>query len=136
MKIRDLDGKISNWKLRGIIVAANDPRGRSTLHLKARELLYELFPTMQILEEVPIHPIPHTTLYIDFYINQIRLAVEVHGQQHYKFSSLYHSSARDLLDQKKRDADKKEWCGINNITHIELPYNEDREEWKNRIIHR
>jgi hypothetical protein len=136
MKVRDLEGNIADWRLRGVIVAAHDPRSRSTLHLTAREMLYEIFPTLQILEEVPINPRPRTTLYLDFYINQLRAAIEVHGQQHYKFNSLYHSTAQDFLHQKRRDEDKKEWCDINNITYIELPYNENREEWKNKITHR
>lgn len=136
MKVRDLSGNITNWKLRGEIVTAHDSKSRSKLHSKARRILYELFPTMQIMEEVPINARPGTTQYLDFYINQIKLCVEVHGEQHYKFNSLFHSSARDFLEQKKRDIDKIEWCELNNITYIELPYNEKEEEWKNRIEHR
>lgn len=134
MKVRDLEGNISTWKLTGQIVTATDKRSRSKLHVKARKILYEMFPTMKILEEVPINPRGNKTQYLDFYINQIKLAVEVHGQQHYKFNTMFHASARDFLNQKKNDADKQEWCWLNNITHIELPYNEDIEEWKNKII--
>jgi hypothetical protein len=133
MKVRDLEGNISTWKLTGQIVTATDKRSRSKLHVKARKILYEMFPTMKILEEVPINPRGNKTQYLDFYINQIKLAVEVHGQQHYKFNTMFHASARDFLNQKKNDADKQEWCWLNNITHIELPYNEDIEEWKNKI---
>jgi len=136
MKVRDLAGNIGKWKLRGEIVTGNDSKSRSKLHNQARRILYELFPTMQILEEAPVNCRPGRTQYLDFYINQIKLCVEVHGEQHYKFSSLFHSSARDFLEQKKRDIDKKDWCELNNITYIELPYNEKEEEWKNRIEHR
>lgn len=136
MRVKDLAGNIVKWKLEGAIVTAQDSRSRSKLHVQARHLLYDLFPTMQILEEVPINARPQQTQYLDFYINQIKLAVEVHGQQHYKFNSLFHSSARDFLEQKKRDADKKDWCELNNITYVELPYSESVEEWKIRIQHR
>ena len=105
------------------------------LHIQAREILYELFPTMQILEEVPIKTRPNQNQFLDFYINKIKLAVEVHGQQHYKFNSLFHASAQDFLKQKKMDQDKKEWCELNNITYIELPFNEVK-EWKKTIIQR
>jgi hypothetical protein len=134
MKVRDLEGNITAWKLTGQIVTATDKRSRSKLHVRARKILYEMFPTMKILEEVPIKPRGSKTQYLDFYINQIKLAVEVHGQQHYKFNTMFHASARDFLNQKKNDADKQEWCWLNNITHIELPYNEDIEQWKNKII--
>lgn len=133
MKVVDLSGNRTSWKLRGEIVSANDSKSRSKLHIAARTILYELFPTMQILEEVPINARPGKTQYLDFYINQIKLCVEVHGQQHYKFNSLYHASAQDFLRQKKNDNDKAEWCWLNNITYIELPYNEKEEEWKKRI---
>jgi hypothetical protein len=136
MKVKDLNGNSSTWKIRGEIVSANDNRSRSKLHLKARKILYGLFPTMQILEEVSINPRIGKTQYLDFYINQIKLAIEVHGQQHYKFNSLYHATAQDFLNQKKNDADKKNWCDINNISYIELPYNEDEDSWTIKIQNR
>jgi len=135
MKVRDLEGNLSHFKLNGSIITAGDNRSRSKLHIQAREILYGLFPTMQILEEVLIHTRPRQNQYLDFYINKLKLAVEVHGQQHYKFNSLFHASARDFLKQKKMDQDKKEWCELNNITHIELPFNEIK-EWKKTIIQR
>jgi len=136
MRVKDLHGNTSNWKLKGEIVSASDSKRRSKLHVMARTILYDLFPTIQILEEVPINARPGKTQFLDFYINKIKLAVEVHGQQHYKFNSMFHASAQDFLNQKKLDADKREWCLYNNITLIELPYNEKEEEWRNRIIHR
>ncbi len=136
MKVKDLYGNTSNWKLKGDIVSASDSRRRSQLHVNARKILYDLFPTIQILEEVPINARPGKTQYLDFYINKIKLAVEVHGQQHYKFNTMFHASAQDFINQRKNDADKKDWCELNNITYIELPYNEKEEEWLNRITHR
>ena len=133
MKIKDLYGNISSWKISGDIVTAKDNRSRSKLHTQARKILYELFPTMQILEEVSIKPRGSKTQYLDFYINQFKLAVEVHGQQHYKFNTMFHASAQDFLNQRKNDADKKDWCDLNNITYVELAYNEKAEEWKKKI---
>jgi len=133
MKVKDLRGNIAIWKINGDIVNANDKRSRSKLHIEARKILYELFPTMQILEEVQIKPRGSKTQYLDFYINQIKLAIEVHGQQHYKFNTMFHASAQDFLNQRKNDIDKQEWCEVNNITYIELPYNEKVEEWKKKI---
>jgi very-short-patch-repair endonuclease len=134
MKVRDLNGNIIHWKIRGDIVAASDKRqSRSSLHKKARSILYDLFPTSQILEEVPINARPGRTQYLDFYINQIKLAVEVHGQQHFKFNTMFHASAQDFLNQKRNDADKKNWCELNNITYIELAYNEKETEWIAKI---
>lgn len=134
MKIRDLNDEVWEWKLHGHIVRHNDARPRSQLHLLARNLLRELFPTVQIMEEVPIPITRREKLFFDFYINTLKLAVEAHGEQHYKFNSLFHSSAQDFVHQRKKDARKREWCEYNNITYVELPFNEGVEQWKERIL--
>ena len=136
MKIRGLDGQIHNWKLHGYVVRASESRPRSKLHLKARSILKDIFPTVQILEEVAA-PITRTEkLFFDFYLNTVKLVVEVHGQQHYKFNTMFHTSAQEFANQRKRDRRKAEWCEYNNITYIELPYNEDEDQWRIRINQR
>ena len=130
MKTRGLDGQVHNWKLHGYVVRASESRPRSKLHLKARTILKDIFPTVQILEEVAA-PITRTEkLFFDFYINTVKLVVEVHGQQHYKFNTLFHSSAQDFANQRKRDRRKAEWCEYNNIPYVALPYNEDEDQWR------
>ena len=52
MKIRDLDGHIHTWKTEGAVIRSGDIRPRSQLHLTARSLLRETYPTLQICEEV------------------------------------------------------------------------------------
>ena len=136
MKTRDLNDEIYNWKLQGYVTKANDTRPRSKLHLMARNLLMELFPTVQILEEVPVQITRFEKGFFDFYINTLKLVIEVHGQQHYKFNPLFHTSAQDFAQQRKRDARKKEWCEYNNITYVELPFKEKVDEWKSRILQR
>ena len=136
MKIRDLNNEIHNWKLQGYVTKANDRRPRSKLHLAAKDLLVGLFPTVQVLEEVTVPITRNEKLFFDFYINTLKLAVEVHGEQHYKFNSLFHTSAQDFAHQKKRDARKREWCEYNNITYVELPFDEKVEEWKIRVLQR
>lgn len=39
-----------------------------------------------------------------------------------------------FMKHKKRDLDKQEWCSVNSIQYIELPFNETIEEWKDRIV--
>ena len=136
MKIRDLNNEQHSWSLSGYVIKANDTRPRSKLHLTARDLLKELFPTVQILEEVLVPITRNERAYFDFYINTLKLVVEVHGQQHYKFNSMFHSSAQDFANQRRKDMRKQDWCEYNNITYVELPYGEKVEEWKTRILHR
>ena len=132
MLIRDLEGNSSDWNLRGNITHAKNVN-KSSLHLRARNILAQKFPTLQILEEVAIPVRKSETLYLDFYLPLNRLCVEVHGEQHYKFVAHYHNSQLGFIRHKKRDRDKMEWCEINNIRYVELPFNENDEEWTARI---
>lgn len=132
MNVRDLDGNIVKWQLIGGI-AHGSVQKKSSFHLTARTLIHELFPTMQILEEVPI-PLRRTeTLYLDFYIPLLKKSIEVHGEQHYKFVPFYHNNLLGFMRHKKRDQEKQEWCELNDITYIELPFHETIDQWKARI---
>jgi hypothetical protein len=131
MEVHDLDGNIYNWQLVGY--QANPNIKKSGLHMKAREMITEIFPTLQILEEVPIKITRNDTLYLDFYIPLKRLCIETHGEQHYKFIAHYHGNALGFLRHQKRDKLKKEWCNLNGIDFIELPFNESYEQWLNRL---
>lgn len=133
MKVKDLDFNEYKLTLGGYTVTGNETRPRSTYHLTAREILKQLFPTSQILEEVPVNLRRNQKVHIDFLINQFKIVVEVHGQQHYKFTPMFHASAQDFIKQKKRDADLKEWCAINNFTYIELKYDESPKQWIEKI---
>lgn len=131
MNVRDLDGHISRWCLSGNI--SKKSTNKSEPHIKTKELLVNLFPTLQILEEVPISLRRSETLYLDFYLPLKRYCIEVHGEQHYKFVPFYHNNLLGFIKAKKRDEDKKEWCNINDIKYIELPHNETLEQWTERI---
>lgn len=132
MLIKDLDGKSHNWTLRGNI-AHGQISNKSSGHLEARKLLSNIFPTLQVLEEVPIPLRKSQTLYLDFYLPLNKLCVEVHGEQHYKFIAHYHRNQIGFLKHKKRDREKIEWCEINDIRYVELPHNENLDQWKKRI---
>jgi hypothetical protein len=134
MQIKDLDGLIHNWQLTGNM-ARGKINNRSSFHLKARELITDHFPTLQILEEVPIQLRRSETLYLDFYLPLKKLCVEVHGEQHYKFVSFYHNNMLSFLKSQKRDREKEEWCDINNIKYIVLPHYEDETQWIERLNH-
>ena len=72
-------------------------------------------------------------LYLDFYIPLTKIAVEVHGEQHYKFIPYYHRDILGFMKSKNRDKDKMMWCDMNGIRYIELPFNESLEMWHKRI---
>jgi hypothetical protein len=137
MKVIGLDGKehILNY-----IVHSSTRDSTSKYHAKARDLLKQIFPLHQIYEEVTL---PGTktgstgkSLYADFFIPQLKIIVEVQGEQHYTYSSFYHKNKFEFIRAKNRDYAKKEFCGLNEITLVELPYSENEDEWRQRIVGR
>jgi len=133
MKVRDFNGREYSWKLTGHVPPKNDVHRRSQYHLRARSLLIAMFPTDQILEEVPL---PGIGLTGDFYLPLRKMLVEVHGEQHYKYVPHFHGDIKGFLRSKKNDTNKEEWCKINNIDYIVFPYNESDEDWENYVRER
>ena len=137
MKVRGINGKEYVWNLSSYDVFYDDARKRSKYHIRARNLLKEIFKSYRVLEEVKL---PGSTalnrksvLYLDFYIPSIKMGLEVHGEQHYKYSPFFHKSQADFLKAKARDEDKIEWCEINDINIIVLKYSESDDEWRKQI---
>lgn len=130
MFVRDLNGKIVKWSPKE--TSSKDTRAKSGLHSACRELLQEKYPTFHILEEVQIPVRRNSYLYLDFYSPLTKTAYEVHGQQHYNYTPHFHANLRAFAHQKVNDREKQEWCEINGITLVILPYNK-QEEWKDLI---
>lgn len=135
MKVRDLDNNITVWSLHGYTVNGNNDRNiRSSFHLEARQLLKELYPTLTILEEVPIHLRRNQIAYLDFYLPLRKMAVEVQGEQHFKFIPHFHGTLAAFAKSRRRDTEKKEWAEINGITLIEFPWTESLQQWKDKLV--
>ena len=137
MKVTGLNGREYAWNLNGYNVLASDTRVRSKYHVRARDVLKQIFHSYRILEEVKL---PGSTpshrrgvLYLDFYVPQIMLAVEVHGQQHYNYTPFFHKNKADFAIAKAKDEDKIEWCELNKIDIIVLRYSDTDEHWRKQI---
>jgi hypothetical protein len=137
MKVTGINGREYAWNLTSYNVDANDKRKRSKFHVRARKVLKQIFHSYRILEEVklPGSTLSHRkgVLYLDFYIPQIMLAVEVHGQQHYEYTPFFHKNKADFAIAKAKDEDKIEWCELNKIDIIVLRYSETDEQWREQI---
>lgn len=133
MKVKDLSGKTHTWKLAGNLPQSDDTRPRSEGHVKCRELLHSIFPTFLILEEVPL---PGMGLFFDFYIPMACLAIEIHGQQHYKYSQHFHGSKSNFIKALENDRNKVKWCELNDIRIVILNDTESIDEWRSKITQR
>lgn len=61
-------------------------------------------------------------LELDCFNEELELAVEYQGEQHYKYIPHFHKSHDSFLNQKYRDQLKRDLCRKNNIHLIEVPY--------------
>ena len=134
MKFLGFDGREHSLQVTDYIIYQDDIRVKSSLHLRAREILIRLFPCDKVLEEVRLPGSgKESSLVADFFIPSKCLVVEVQGEQHNKYTSFFHEDKFGFIRAKMRDSNKKEWCRMNNIDLVELPYNESDEEWRTKI---
>jgi len=61
-------------------------------------------------------------LELDCYNDELQIAVEFNGQQHYKYVPYFHKNNEAFLNQKYRDDMKRRMCKDENIILIEVPY--------------
>ncbi len=77
-----------------------------------------------VYEEFPIYGTRYT---LDFFNAQKKLAVEVQGGQHTKFTAYFQKSEFDYLKQLKIDESKRRFCDLNKIKLVEIFW-EDKKE--------
>ena len=78
----------------------------------------------QIYEEVGILG---TGLIADLFIPDLKVMIEVHGAQHYSFIKHFHKTQAGFRSSIKRDKAKREWCELNDIIYVELPFDKVNE---------
>ena len=58
---------------------------------------------------------------LDFYNSTQKIAIEVDGNQHYRYNQFFHSNSRQkFLHQLHRDEKKEYFCEINKIKLIRV----------------
>jgi len=69
------------------------------------------------------NPVTGENLELDVYNEDLRLAVEYNGRQHYQFNSHFHNGSNDRFqNQQYRDLIKKQLCEQNGVRLIIVPY--------------
>lgn len=126
MRLLGLDGREYIYNFKKICKEAPNP---SSLHLSARKLVQKKLGLCSIYEEVQLLG---SRLIVDFFIPDVKVIIEVHGEQHYKFVKHFHKSQATFNRSKARDLAKQEWCNLNEFTYIELAYNKIN-TWENII---
>ncbi|CAH6419987.1 Hypothetical protein HVR_LOCUS1044 [uncultured virus] len=95
--------------------------------------LGEIFPGksfIKIRHPKIINPLTKRPLELDLYNEELELAVEYNGKQHYDHIPYFHQSEQDLKSQQERDSFKVISCKEHDITLIVVPYKCDT---KNKV---
>lgn len=91
---------------------------KSKIQERVKALLHEHWFADIVFEEMPVIG---TRLTIDFYNANKKIAIEVDGNQHYKYNKFFHNNSRqNFLSQLQRDSKKEYFCEINNIKLVRI----------------
>ena len=127
MIITDLDGNQYRWSQR-----RGKSKKASQLHLEAFQLVRKIYSCEQLIEEITIPLTKVRKVYGDIYITRLNKLIEVHGRQHYEHIPFYHKTIGEFKKAQHRDRQKKEWCEINDIQYVELPFDKI-DKWEELI---
>jgi len=103
-----------------------------------RRALEELFQVPFITtRRLPWLKNPKTgrNLELDCYNEQLALACEYNGYQHYVYPNIYHRTEEDFEKQQYRDNIKRELCDANGVYLITVPHTVNYEDIKDYIIY-
>lgn len=90
--------------------------------------LYQEFPHLTIKENYWPEWLQNPDggfLELDFYLPEIKIAIEVQGKQHYEYVPYFHGNYDGFLAQLKRDQIKRDTCAIEGIRLIEIDNEQD-----------
>jgi hypothetical protein len=108
----------------------------SRLELQTKMHLETIFgrPFYKIRPDFLKNDVTGYNLEIDLYNDELKLAVEVQGDQHYKFTPFFHRNKEHFLNQRYRDEMKKVKCKDHGLTLIEIPYRIGEKRLKSYLL--
>ena len=109
---------------------------QSLFHEELRKIFCEdtLFSHLRCYQEVDLQELIPEYKYrqhrFDFYIEEMRCVIELHGKQHYKrttFGTLPYSQSLEQFEAiKRRDSAKKSAAETAGFSYVEIPYTMQR----------
>jgi len=117
MKFKTLDGKDRFVKNIKNLIIDWDGKSRSKFQFEVKTFLKPYWKGDVVFEELKV---VGTRLSLDFFNANKKIAIEVQGQQHFKYVKFFHGNRANFLSQIKRDVKKIEFCELNNIKLIEI----------------
>lgn len=82
------------------------------------------------------NPLSDRNLELDCYCEELGIAIEYNGIQHYKYPNPFHKTKKEFMKQLERDKFKKEMCRVNDIFLIVVPYTIRKSQIRQFILDR
>jgi very-short-patch-repair endonuclease len=96
---------------------------RSKMQFNVKQYLKKYWLNDIVFEEFPI---AGTKMTFDFYNPNKKVAIEVQGNQHLKYTPFFHGKSKsNFLSQIRRDNDKQKFCELNSIKLVEIYPNDE-----------
>jgi hypothetical protein len=112
MKFISLNGSITDIKIKPSDYPIRSKEAcKSNIQYECGQILKSYYPNDIILEEFYLED----GFYIDFFLPLRKIALEIHGRQHFEFIKHFHGSPQGFKQSQIRDKNKIKWCEINNI---------------------
>ena len=91
----------------------------SKLETLVGKLISKAFPSYRVKTQHYV-VYQNTRLLFDYLIPELKIALEVQGEQHFSFTSFYHDTEEDFKNQKFRDKLKTQWADENGYVLIAI----------------
>ena len=91
---------------------------------KCRDIIQKIYgrPFPSVRPDFLRSPVTKRNLELDCYNNELRIALEYNGKQHYTYTPHFHKSKKSFYSQVHRDDWKRERCRELGIRLLEIPY--------------
>lgn len=117
MKFKTLDGKERSVKNIKKFLIKWESKSKSKFQFNVKTFLRKFWEGDVVFEEMRI---AGTRLSLDFYNANKKIAIEVQGQQHFKYTPFFHNTRDAYCKQIKRDVNKINFCVLNKIQLVEI----------------
>ena len=106
-------------------MAIQSKRKKSAIHTTVVGLCKKAFPGFTIMEEEKVQVQgQRQPLYLDVAIRELKVAIECHGEQHFKFVSFFHDSREDFVRAQGLDRVKEQAIKSAGWTYMMIRFDE------------
>lgn len=123
MRLKNINGNYVNKNVEKYRIDWEE-KSRSQAQFRTKEFLKKYWQNDIIYEEFPVYG---SRMKVDIVNMTRKVAVEVQGDQHYKFNKHFHGNSRlKYLASLKRDVKKFEWLESNGFVVVEITEKETK----------